>query len=96
VKNSKLLKQALETTQEITKLIIKFLHDTIVNKFKGEIDSNIESKTIGIQVLCSTQWTVCAYSLFSIIENCSVLHKTYDEALEISRDTETKARIQGV
>ena len=32
--------------------------------------------------------------LFS--ENYSVLHNTWDEALEISRDTETKARIQGV
>ena len=36
VKNSNLLKQALETTQEITKLI-KFLHDIIVNKLRVKL-----------------------------------------------------------
>lgn len=56
----------------------------------------LESKTIGIQVLCPTRWTVRADSLFSVIENYAVLHNTWDETLEISRDTETKARIQGV
>ena len=97
VKKSKLLKQALETTQEITKLI-KFSprRDAVFKKFKAESDPNLESRTMGIRVLCPTRWTVCADSLFSIIENYSVLHNIWDEALEISRDTETKARIQGV
>ena len=48
---------------------------------------------MGIRVLCPTRWTVHADSLLSIIENYSVLHNTWDEALEISRDTEMKARI---
>ena len=47
VKKSKLLKQALETTQEITKLI-KFSprRDAVFKKFKTE--TNLESKTMGI------------------------------------------------
>jgi len=91
------LKQALETTQEITKLI-KFSprRDAVFKKFKAESDPNLESRTMGIRVLCPTRWTVRADSLFSIIENYSVLNNTWDEALEISKDTETKARIQGV
>ena len=97
VKKSKLLKQALETTQEITKLI-KFSprRDAIFKKLKSDNESMFESKTMGIRVLCPTRWTVRADSLFSIIENYTVLHNTWDEALEISRDTETKARILGV
>ena len=56
VKKSKLLKQALETTQEITKLI-KFSsrRNAIFKKFKAESDSNLESKTMGIQILCPTR-----------------------------------------
>lgn len=97
VKKSKLLKQALETAQEITKLI-KFSprRDAVFKRLKAENESMLENKTIGIRVLCPTRWTVRADSLFSIIENYSVLHDTWDEALEISRDTESKARIQGV
>ena len=69
VKKSKLVKQALETTQEITKLI-KFSprRDAVFKKFKAESDSNLESKTMGIRVLCPTRWTVRADSLLSIIE----------------------------
>ena len=95
--DTKLLKQALETTQEITKLI-KFSprRDAIFKKLKSENECMFETKTIGIRVLCPTRWTVRADSLFSIIENYTVLHNTWDEALEISRDTETIARILGV
>ena len=97
VKKSELLKQTLETTQEITKLI-KFSprHDEVFKKFKAESDSNLENKTMGIQVLCPTCWAIHADFLFSIIENYSVLHNTWDEALHISRDTEAKAQIQAV
>jgi len=63
---------------------------------KAENESVFENKTIGIRVLCPTRWTVRADSLLSIIDNYSVLHDTWDEALEISKDTESKARIQGV
>jgi len=97
VEKLKLLKQALEITQEITKLItFSPWWDATFKKFKAESDSNLERKTMGIRVLRSTCWTVRADSLFSIIENYSMLHNTWDEALEISRDTEDKARIQGL
>ena len=47
-------------------------------------------------MLCPTRWTVRAESLNSIIENYEVLESTWDEALDIAHDTETKARIRGV
>ena len=53
----------------------------------------------GIIVLCPTKitrWTVRAESLKSIITNYEVLESTWDEALEITQDTETKARMRGV
>ena len=81
--------------KKLPSLIIKFSPkcDAVFKKFKAKSDSNLESKTIGIQILCPTRWTVRADSLLSIIENYSVLHNTWNKALEISRDTDTKARI---
>ena len=40
---------------------------------------------MGIRVLCPTRWTVHAGSLLGIIENYSVLHNTWYEALEIPK-----------
>ena len=50
----------------------------------------------GIQVLCPTRWTVQADSLASVTKNYAILQSTWEEALEISKDSETKACIQGV
>ena len=50
----------------------------------------------GSVFLCPTRWTVRAEALKSIIDNFSVLLELWDESLEIVRETEMKARIQGV
>lgn len=50
----------------------------------------------GIRVLCPTRWTVRAQVLKSIIDNFNVLCELWDASLEIVKDTEMKARIQGV
>ena len=76
------MKDALETTHEITKLI-KFSpkRETIFRSFKQENDLESNSSSIGIRVLCPTRWTVRADSLSSILENYSALIHTWDKLL---------------
>lgn len=94
IKSSALMRDALDTTREITKLI-KYSprRDGIFQKLK---ESHATNSTPGIRVLCPTRWTVRADSLASIINNYEVLESTWVAALQVSTDTEAKARIQGV
>ena len=90
IKSSKIMKDALETTHEITKLI-KFSpkREAIFRAFKQENDLESNSSSIGIRVLCPTRWTVRADSLFGILENHSALMHTWNEAISVARDTES-------
>ena len=94
LKHSRLMKDALETTHEVTKLI-KYSprREGIFQKLKENLPAG---STPGIRVLCPTRWTVRADSLSSIISNYEILQSTWQEAIAAARDTETKARIQGV
>ena len=66
IKNSKLMKLALDTTHEITKLIkLSPRHDAIFKALQAESETSSSS----IKLLCPTRWTVCADSLLSIIDN---------------------------
>ena len=87
------MKDALETTDEITKLI-KYSprREGIFQRIKNLSATNCP----GIRVLCPTRWTVRAGALASISNNYECLQKTWEESLEVVKDTETKARIQGV
>ena len=91
----KILKSALETTREITKLI-KFSprREAIFQEVKKDILAEIE--TPGIRLLCPTRWTVRGDSLNSVCDNYSVLLDMFERSLEIVFDTETKSRIIGV
>ncbi len=51
---------------------------------------------IGIRTLCPRRWTVRADSMQSIIKNYSVLHELWDQAISVTRDTETISRIRGI
>ena len=63
---------------------------------KAKLQSDILTDSGGgIRVLCPTMWAVHASALSSILENYGVLN-TWEEAIEINTDTETKARIIGV
>ena len=98
LKSSKLLKDALDMTREVTKLI-KYSprREAIFRRLKEEKHFEIENdNSPGIRVLCPTRWTVCADSLSSIIDNYVSLQDTWEEAADIVHDTETKARIRGV
>ena len=94
LKQSEVMKDALETTREITKLI-KYSprRDGIFQRLKETVPVG---STPGIKVLCPTRWTVRAQSIRSILANYNTLQRIWEVALQATTDTETKARIQGV
>ncbi len=93
IKHSKIMKDSLDTTHEITKLIKKSpRRDTLFEKLKSELAPD----TPGVRVLCPTRWTVRADSLKSILDNFEVLQELWEEAIDLVKDTEMKARINGV
>ncbi len=97
VKNSKVVKLSLEVTHEITKLIklSPRRRDNIFRELKAESELKNEINTLSIRLLCPTRWTVRANSLLSVVNNYSTLLGTWEMA-DVARDTDGKARIQGV
>ncbi|KAL5517004.1 hypothetical protein EMCRGX_G002468 [Ephydatia muelleri] len=95
IKSSKIMKDALETTHEITKLI-KFSpkREAIFRAFKQENDLESNSSSIGIRVLCPTRRTVSAESLFGILENYSAPMHTWDEAISVARHEYMEFRLR--
>ena len=93
VKNSKLLKDALEITFEVSKLV-KFSpkRDVMFEKLKDKLAPD----TSGFRVLCPTRWTVRANSLQSVLDNYSVLQELWEESKDLASDPSVKARIIGV
>ena len=90
VKGHKILRDTLETTREITKLI-KFSpkREAIFQEIKKDIHTDLE--TPGIRLLCPTRWTVRGDSLRSVRNNYSVLIDTFERSKEVTTDTETKS-----
>ena len=77
-KKYKLLKDALETTREITKLIKHSpCREGIFQKMKEEISS---SNALGIRILCPTRCTIRSTSLASILCNFETMQSTWGEA----------------
>jgi hypothetical protein len=93
VKRCKLLKDALEITFEVSKLV-KFSpkRDVLFEKLKADLAPD----TPGFRVLCPTRWTVRAASLKSVIDNYKVLQELWEVARGETSDTSVKARIIGV
>lgn len=87
----------METTHEITKLI-KYSprREAVFRDLKSAHDLNNDFHSPGMRLLCPTRWTVRADSLSSVICNFEVLLDTWEETVDIVRDTETKSRINGV
>ena len=93
IKKSKVMRNTLNTSYEIVKLIKKSPHcDGIFQRLKQQMSK----ESPGIQVLCPTRWTVCAQALQSIIDNYQVLQQLWEESLDIVKDAEMRNRIQGV
>ena len=93
VKGCKILRDALETTWEITKLI-KFLpkRDVLFQEKKQELSPDGP----GVRMLCPTQWTVRGDSLDSVLWNYTTLQDTFEESRDAVSDTETKSCLIGV
>ena len=70
--------------------------DAIFHELKAQNDALTGNSTAGIRVLCPTRWNVHADALLSIKNNYKVLLSTWEDAVQITKDTESKARIQGV
>ncbi|XP_068233467.1 zinc finger MYM-type protein 1-like [Palaemon carinicauda] len=94
IKQNKLMRDTLDDTREITKLIKKSpKRDVIFKKIKTEITPE---GSPGIRVHCPTRWTVKPQSLESILKNYSTLQQCWGDAKDAADDTETKARLGGV
>ena len=93
VKRNKILRDTLDTTLEISKLL-KFSprREAIFDKIKAEVSP----EGAGFRTLCPTRWTVRAASLASVIANYKVIQAVWEEVLDIVRDSETRARVIGV
>lgn len=93
IKNSTVMKSALDTTHEISKLV---KYSPRRGALFETLKTQLAPDSPGIRILCPTRWTVRADSLASILSNYTVLQELWDECVEIVKDSETIARINGV
>lgn len=93
IKKCKLMRDALDTTFEVSKLV-KFSpkRDSLFDKLKADL----APRSPGFRVLCPTRWTVRADSLKSVLLNYGVLQELWACAKEDTSDPTIKARIIGV
>ena len=93
IKKVKNLKDALDTTSEISKLLkVSPKREALFKKFKEDF----APKFLGFRTLCPTRWTVRGGSLQSVIDNWNVLQELWDECLETKLEPDIKGRIIGV
>ena len=93
VKANHVLRDTLDTVEEMTKLIKKSpKREAIFKHLKNEI----ACESPGIRLLAPTRWTVRAAALTSISENYPLLRETWSEAKQHCSESEMCARIGGV
>ena len=93
IKQSKVIKDALEVTQEIAKLVKRSpQRDSLLHRIKDQLADN----TPGVRVLCPTRWTVRGHALYCIRINYRALQLLWDESLCHCKDIDIKNRIRGV
>ena len=70
ITQSKICRDALETTFEISKLI-KFSpkRNAAIDRIKADIPEEEAHTVVGIRSFCLTRWTVCGDSISSILDN---------------------------
>ncbi len=91
IRRVKVVKDALDTTFELSKLL-KYSS----KRFK-KIKEQLAPSNPGFRTLCPTRWTVKADSLASVLANYSVLQTSLESFAEMaSRDMETSARVNGI
>ena len=100
MKNSSVASKSLATLYEITKLV-KFspIRDSHLRKIHEEEyydDDGNNDMLKPVRLLSETRWTVRAGSLSSIYENYKELDQLWTWCLDVYKDTESKARVNGV
>ena len=92
VKQCKVMRSALDTVYEISRLIKKSpKRDASFQKLKQELAPD----TPGFRVICPTRWTVRAASLQSVLDNYEVLLGVWAESEDGHLDSYIRARIIG-
>ena len=93
VKQNKILRDVLDITAEISKLLYYSpRRDTLFENLKAQATPHVP----GFRTLCPTWWTVKASSLDSVIDNYEVFQDLWEEANDICTDSESRSRITGV
>ena len=94
IKNISLMRDALDNTKEITKLI---KNSPKRGKQFENLKANLaDAAPIGLRTLCPTRWTVKADALESIIQNYETLQNVFKECLNEEKDPHTRGRLRGV
>ena len=110
MKSVKILKDTIDTTFELTKLVKKSpKRDSKLKIIKNEIlrdehDKNDDEENdeifhkikATITLFCPTRWTVRGKCLNGVIENYDELQELWEWSLDNVSDSEMKARIRGV
>ena len=87
------MKDALDTTHELVKLI---QYSPQRKACFAYLKADLAPSTPGVRALCPTHWTVRAEALQSILDNYEVLIELWIESLDVIKDSDMKARINGV
>ena len=93
VKANVILRDTLDTIEEMTKLIKKSPRRQVIFE---KVKNDIALDSPGIRLLAPTRWTVRAAALTSIAENYEALGETWIQAKEVTKDSEARAHIGGV
>ena len=102
MKSSKILKDTIDTTFELTKLVKKSpKRNAKLISIQNSVETNTDEvdhfiKAPSITLFCPTRWTVRANCLNSVIENFDDLQDLWEWSIQNTTDTEMKARIRGV
>ena len=76
--------------------LIKYLpcHEEVFRTLKDSHDiAATGTRSTGVRMLCPTRWIVHPDALASIIGNYEILLSTWEECVDLGKDTETKVRI---
>ena len=91
IKRCSLMKSTLDAIHEICKLVKSSpKRDALLQQIKQEVQADVP----GIHVLCPTRCTVRADSVKSILDNYNYLLELWDEAYEVTKEAEPRARIK--
>ena len=93
IKEDRLLKNAMDTTSELSKLIKKSpKREGMLQKIRDDLSLECP----GFKVLCPRRWTVRAITLKSILDNWTAINSMWTISLEEKSDPEMRGRINGV